>query len=84
MHLQVKYTRHLERIGKIVIDINMEFNGYSEDSHCFAKYNERLRMINYQYIVKAACQNNFLVGCKEALISDCSRRAEKAVDQAEE
>lgn len=62
----------------------MEFNGYSEDSQCFAEDNERLRMTNYQYIVKCECQNNFLVGCKVGLISDCSWRAEKAVDQAEE
>lgn len=62
----------------------MEFNGYSADSQCFAEDDERLRMINYQYIVKCECQNNFLVGCKEAFISDCCRRAEKAVDQDEE
>lgn len=75
MHLQVKYIRHLEKIGKIVIDINMEFKGYSEDSQCLAGDAERLRMIDYQYIVKCESENNFLVGCKEALISDYSRES---------
>lgn len=35
------------------------------------KDNERLRMINYQFIVKCECQSTSLAGYKEALIS-CS------------
>lgn len=53
----------------------MEFKGYSEDSQCLAGDAERLRMIDYQYIVKCESENNFLVGCKEALISDYSRES---------